>query len=477
MPLILPGNVASATAAVTYDVANSCRFEFGDSPKMVKTLVTPTDATKFTISAWVKLGGTARFASNRTFWSSGSYIDFHIAEYIDFQSYDGSANPKLRTTRILRDPSAWYHLAVAVDSTQGTAGNRMKMYINGVQETVFATETQPAEDHSFAYAIGADDVMSIGIGAQYTNEYFDGYLAEVVFIDGLALAPTSFGEFDSDSPAIWKPIDVSGLTFGNNGFYLDFEDADNLGNDANGGTDFTESNLAATDQCTDTPTNNFCVMNHLDNYYEGATFAEGNCKVTTNSGSYAYSTSTFGLTAGKWYWEIEINAQSSTDLFIAGIAARPPTATNNYLGADADAWGIYAGIDGYTVGGSDTSDWCDNFTDDDIMMFGLDLDNNKLYAGLNGNWCDGDGNFDESDIGDADGIDITAVASLTSGAYFPVGGYRDTTGTATYEMNFGNPVTALSSAQSDDNDYGAFEFNPPTGYLSICTKNLGSDGG
>jgi len=109
-------------------------------------------------------------------------------------------------------------------------------------------------------------------------EEMDGYLSEMVFIDGQNLAPTSFGEFDEDTPRTWKPIDVSGLTFGTNGFYLDFEDSSNLGNDASGGTDFTENNIAAVDQATDTCTNNFCTLNPLVRT-DQITFSEGNCKL------------------------------------------------------------------------------------------------------------------------------------------------------------------------------------------------------
>ena len=147
--------------------------------------------------------------------------------------------------------------------------------------------------------------------AEGYNNFADLYLSEVVFIDGSSLAPTSFGEFDEDSPTIWKPIDVSGLTFGNNGFYLDFEDSSNLGNDANGGTDFTENNLAATDQTTDTPENNFATLNFLDTYYAQGTLSEGNCKYVGVSGKYDFVMSTIMPTAGKWYCEDKYTAGDS----------------------------------------------------------------------------------------------------------------------------------------------------------------------
>ena len=486
MPLILPGNVAAATASTAYSVANSCRFNDDDSPTLTKTSGDGSKQ-KWTFSCWFKLG-------SRTSYGAATNVEDHLISSnegsnaftirikeegsdstLEVFFYDGSSTTlQLITDMEFRDKAAWYHLVVATDTTQSTDTNRFKIYVNGTRITDFSTETYPAQNYD---TIDINDGETLRIGHQTTSHYFDGYLAEVVLIDGTQYAVTSFGEFDSDSPTIWKPIDVSGLTFGTNGFYLDFEASANLGNDANGGTDFTEGNLAAVAQATDSPTNNFCVLNPASNYYEGATFAEGNCKATTKGSSYAYSTGTIGLTAGKWYWEVEVDSQTSLDFADIGISSRPPNATTDWLGLSSTSWGIYAGGDGYANNGSTTA-WCDNFTDGDIISIALDIDNDKMYAAKNGSWSDGT-NFGESDIGDADGIDITALASTEGGAWFPAIGYNEGgSSAAVFLCNFGgSSAFTVSSGNADANGYGNFEYAVPSGYLAICTKNLGSDGG
>jgi len=486
MPLILPGNVASATAATTYSVANSCRFEFGDSAKMQKTLGTNSSNydTNFTVSAWFKLGGPTRIAATRGIWSAGpndqNALDLTIkdTQYIAFQSIDGgSTEANLTTNQVIRDPTAWYHLAVIVDTTQGTAANRVKMYLNGTQITSFSTETYPAEDYSYGFCLASGDYMRVAQPMQYPNNYWDGYLAEVVYCEGQTLAIGDLGEFDSDSPTIWKPKDPSGLTFGNNGFYLDFEASANLGNDAQGGTDLDETNVAAVDQATDTPTNNFCVMNPLDNYFAGTTFSQGNCKLVTASSPVAYNTGTFGLTAGKWYYEVKVVTSVTYNNNMIGITGETSSGTTDWLGNGAYDYAYY-GYDGEYWNNNSGTSHGDAYTDNAIIGVYIDLDNNKLYFAE-------DGTIKNSGTG----ISITAVGSTTNGVYFPaVNGYQNSS-QGTYEVNFGgSPAFTVSSAVADANGYGAFEFDPSDGgsssfdsaakdFLAICTKNLGSDGG
>ena len=243
--IILPAQSAADTG---YTVANSCRFDAGSDAYMHKTPGSAgnTGLKKFTFSTWVKRGGvTTEQTLIRT--KDGSNVECKIG-------FDASGELRLyRSGAILvtsakyLDPSAWYHVCFSVDTSQASSSNRLKLYVNGTQVTAFGTETQPSADYDMKMC---GDTLHI-IGGVWTDDRggdLDAYLAETVLIDGSQLAPTSFGEFDEDSPTIWKPIDVSGLTFGSNGFYLDFEDSSNLGNDANGGTDLTENNLAATDQ-------------------------------------------------------------------------------------------------------------------------------------------------------------------------------------------------------------------------------------
>ena len=188
----------------------------------------------------------------------------------------------------------------------------------------------------------ADSIHNSAIEHQiakgWDDQYFDGYLAEIVFTDGQAYAASDFGEFDEDSPTIWKPKDPSGLTMSGNSYWLDFEDSSALGNDVSGNNnDWTATNLAAVDQSLDSPTNNFATLNPLQNYYDSATFSQGNNVITTanSTGNYSYRTTTQGMTAGKWYAEFLKTGAASHG--IIGIASSMPTANNHWVGLATNA--------------------------------------------------------------------------------------------------------------------------------------------
>ena len=323
-----------------------------------------------------------------------------------------------------------------------------------------------------------DIVHTIGRYEYGDSSYFDGYLAEFIGIDGTQYAASDFGEFDSDSPTIWKPKDPSGLTFGDEGFWLDFEDSSALGNDVSGNdNDWTPSNLDATDQATDSPTNNFCTMNPLDNYYAGSTFSEGNLKIVTVASGSAYVVGTIGLSSGKWYWEVKaVSFTTGADYCAIGVSSTQITDTSQ-LGANSNDYGF--GNTGTQNSGGSSSGYGSSYANNDIIGFYLDLDNNKLYFSINGTIQNS-----------GTGISITAVASTSLGAYFPAISDWSSSGSnlVTAEFNFGSPISALSSAVSDANGYGNFEYDHSDGggssfdsaakdFLAICTKNLGSDGG
>ena len=463
MPLILPGNVASATASTTYDVDNSCRFNDGDSAYMTRAFdAAQTSTSIFTISVWVKRGilGTRQsiFAAYDGSSEAGDDLEFETDDTLSYNG-SGSSSSKLNTTSaVFRDPSAWYNIIVARNSGASGAANQVKIYVNGVLQTLSANggcDTSQFLRNGLNSRIGSN---------QSGGDYFvDMYMAEFVAIDGQMLDHTSFGEFDSDSPTIWKPKDPSGLTFGDNGFYLDFEDSGDLGDDESGNTnDFTESNLDATDQATDTPTNNFATLNPLDNYYGGATFAEGNCKVTTSANS--VSTSTIGVSKGKWYFEAKMTNISSMSAVI-GITDAPQLASDAELGTTSTQWAMYGDSSSNLLGNGGWSYWGTAYTEGDIMGVALDMDNNRLYIAKDNTW-----------MASADPTDGTNAIDITTntGLMFPaVGAY----GNALYwEVNFGNPSYANSSDAADADGYGAFEYAPPTGYYAICTKNLAEYG-
>jgi len=479
MPLILPGNVASATASTGYTVDNSCRFNSADSAYLSKTTGTATNTDQCTISFWVKRGAYSndhKIIANYTDTNNRGYILFAGDEYLQvFQKLGGSTTIYLKTDRLFRDHSAWYNIIVAVDTSQVTESDRVKIYVNGVQETSFSSETYPSQNENFRLN---ESSVPLEIGRKGEDaEYFNGYLSEFVLLDGQTLTPTSFGEFDEDSPTIWKPIDVSGLTFGDNGFYLDFQNSAELGTDVSGNSNtFTENNLDATDQATDTPTNNFCTLNPLAFASEG-TLSEGNCDIVTGSSERGLWNGTFGLTKGKWYFEMKVIVEANEWEGI-GISDTPSYDTTEYLGISANQWGYYghdaSSEDGKIVNDGASTEAGEGFHADDIVGCYMDLDNNKLYWAVNG-----------VIILSGVGVATTAPASVLNGHYFPSVGEWSGSTSGQMALNFGGCAAfTVSSANQDANGYGNFEYDPSSGtfdsaskdFLAICSKNLGSDG-
>jgi hypothetical protein len=256
MPLIIPAN--SITGG--YEVDNSLRFAIGSSDYLNRTPSSASNRKTFTWSFWVK---RSDLASSRTLFNSVdtasgstgfSALYFLSTGELFTTVREVSGQKRLQTNQLFRDVSAWYHIVLAVDTTQGTASNRRKLYVNGSQVTSFSLQDDITQN--FDTSVNNTVTQDIGVyknSGGSRNSNFDGYMAEVVLIDGQQLDPTSFGEFDEDT-GIWKPKAVSGLTFGTNGFYLDFENSGSLGADVSGnGNNFTVNNLTSIDQSTDTP--------------------------------------------------------------------------------------------------------------------------------------------------------------------------------------------------------------------------------
>ena len=495
MPLILPGNVASATASTTYDVDNSCRFNPGDSAYLNKTNGTPTNSKKCTLSMWFKrceLSDSNNFLfGNWTGTTDYAYVRLQADDTIKYTSIiSSSTDADLITTQVFRDCSAWYHIVLALDTEQGTAANRAKLYINGTQVTSFSTEDYPAEDATTQFTENlSSGGFQIGSDKDTGSRYYDGYMAEVVVIDGTQYAASDFGEFDSDSPTIWKPKDVSGLTFGDNGAYLDFEDSDNLGDDESGNTnDWTGNNLDATDQATDTPTNNFCTLNPLTK--QGSySLAHGNTYLECNdTDDWELGVGgTIGAKSGKYYWEVKQTTGSNpahTDYNMFGFNKTDKiydgnrlysSGNGNFIQTRDDAVTgvvIYGQTGTYTssveINGSKVS-----IADDDIVSFALDLDNRKCWMGVDGVWVDDkDGNTNGASINTSYPLwgtgEITADTFYTPASiqYYDVQCY----------YNFGNPAFTITSGNADANGYGNFEYAVPSGYYALCTKNLAEYG-
>ena len=487
---ILPAN--SVTDA--YEVANSLRFNSGSSDYLNLTAAgNSTLSTKGTWSTWVK---KSTISSSRGALFSG-YADASNRVYMVinadaltvFGKVGGTVRYTVTVDQHFRDPSAWMNIVVAIDTTQGTAANRVKIYVNGVQVTSLTNGNgdgveYPDQNDVIYFAVNGDQ-QAIGIredGALLWN----GYFSEVVYIDGTQLTPTSFGEFDEDS-GIWKPIKVSGLTFGNNGCYLDFKDSSALGNVVAGRTavDFTVTNLTAVDQTTDTCTNNFATL-ASGLYTSGATFSQGNLQYQAPGSNPVFgSLTTIGVDNGKWYAEVKYTAGSNHYL-VLGIAdevfatlSNLGSNTNTDLGKVGASLSTQAFAQNSTVAyvvntgkvrnNNANGDYGSGGGDGDIIQIALDRDNRKVYFGINGTYeASGDPGAGSN------GFDLSSL--VTGDTYF-IGVTNDTGASETIaEFNFGSPSFAISSSNADANGIGNFEYAVPSGFFALCTKNLAEFG-
>ena len=471
MPTILGAN----TLSTGYDVANSLRFDGASSAYLSKTFGSSGNRKTFTISFWIKKCVSKDHGQSDGMMILGgqqdSYPGFLLffnrtTDTLVFRDAQASNNIKfdVRTDAKFRDFSAWQHIVVAMDTTQGTASNRIKVYINGTQTTDLngnassggATDDPLYPDQDFDSQFNSNEAHYIN---KYATNYEDMYLAEYCFIDGQQLDPTSFGEFDSDSPNIWKPIDVSDLTFGTNGFYLDFENASSLGADVSGNSNnWTANNIASTDQSTDTCTNNFATINPL---YAGLnaneSIAEGNLKgLNTGNGENNY-VSTIGVSSGKWYFEAKANVAGDNYATIGIVATDSLLQVNgSWLGSTSDSF-FYNENGNIGTNGSASTTGLASYTDDDIIGVRVNLDDNELHFYKNGT------------------IITNTALSITADKEYFFGGrvYSNATG---WEFNFGSPPYTISSGNSDGNGYGNFEYAVPSGYYALNTKNVATYG-
>ena len=460
--IIIPANTLSTGG---YEVANSCRFNDGDGANMNKAYGGSTD-TKFTFSAWIKRGDLGNTEALFSHWNGSSdgnrfIIYFEGDSLVAYHnSSDGnSSDMYVKTSALYRDPSAWYHYVVAIDTTQGTAANRVKIYTNGVQQTSLSQTTYPDQNYA-VYAFDTSGTTYLGrnaSGDSAPTKFFDGYMAEVCLIDGTAYAASDFGEFDEDSPTIWKPKDVSGLTFGTNGTYLDFEDSGNLGDDESGNTnDLTETNIVAADQATDTCTNNFCTANPLDQY-GSYTLSEGNCKISSGHTSWYTIGSTMAVQNGKWYWETEFDSGTMIEIFV-GVhdTSVNRTDTNSWLTGSSLFYND-AGGEIRTDGTNSTEDY-GTLTAGDILGIALNMDDKQITLYKNGSA-------------------IASNVALSSSISEAMPTFLTDANDVIFKVNFGGcSAFDVSSGNADDNGYGNFEYDVPTGYYALCTKNLAEFG-
>ena len=458
---------ASGTSTAVHTIGQSIRFNDGDSAYMHRTPSSAGNRRTFTYSFWFKLGDMATtqrmFLSVRNSDTTRDNLIFNQGSSGDYRIYldarvSGSAHTVLEPTRALRDPSAFYHFVLTVDTTNAVSNERVKMYINGIRETTFTNETYPSLNQEFR--INNTDKHSIGrFEFSSPSGYFDGYMAEIHLLDGYAYDPSFFGEFNDSG--IWIPKEYTG-SYGTNGFKIDGRDASDLGDDESGnGNDYTTSGLAAHDQVADSPTNNFAVLSPIDK--GSMTLSEGNLKGTSGSSSvWQTSKATMGVKSGKWYWEVRAGGTTYNLHGTVGLAQTLNTTTSIHPGVPSDGYGWY-GTNGaiYHNGGQIATE--STYTTGDIISFALDLDDSGgiLTAYKNGV---SEGNLTTTyKTADTDDFIFPAVGLLVSD---------------TCIINFGQDGTfagnVTAGGNSDGNGIGNFKYSVPSGYLALCTKNLGS---
>lgn len=449
MPLILGANSVSG-----YSIKNSLRFNSGSSDYLNRTPSSATNRKTWTWSGWIKRSkvDALRLFSAATSSSNETTIYFDSNNKLGFVSFIGSENARLITTQVFRDLSAWYHIMVVVDTTQATSSNRIKIYVNGNQITAFDTATYP----SLNYDTLVNSIISHYYSSYDASYHFDGYLTETNFIDGQALTPSSFGETDTDT-GVWIPKKYTG-TFGTNGFYLEFKNSASLGTDTSGNSNtWTVNNLTSIDQTTDTPTNNFATGNPL--LGQSITWSDGNLTISTGA-DWESSVSTIAVNKGKWYAEFKFVSGSYCNFGVTDIDDAMKVG-DGYTGVSGSSFSIgHDQTNSYYTNGSTIANGS-TFTTGDIISIALDMDNGKVHFAKNGTW------------------ELSSVpASNTGGLSLPSTNYYQFAHgnySSSSSANFGNPPYS-SNGYTDGAGYGNFSYAVPSGYYSLCTKNLAQYG-
>jgi hypothetical protein len=453
-----------------YQISRSVRLRSSASAYFNRTLTTPTSSQKFTWSGWTKRGKLDSSGLQGIFcpYSSGTVYGY-LAWYQDgiriFDRLSGGTNYLLQTTAVYRDPSAWYHIVYAVDTTQATAANRVRLYVNGVEVTLFSTSTYPTQNNSTT----TNSAIAHNIGYDPSNVgYLDGYLTETNFIDGQALTPASFGETNPVT-GVWQPKKYAG-TYGTNGFYLNFSDnsaatAAAIGADYSGnGNDWTPNNISVTagvtyDSMLDVPTlwadggngrGNYAVANPI-NAASGLTVSDGNLKIAASAVGSKFVNSSIALpSSGAYYAEITFaNASTSNIGQTIGIALASRSLTAGYN--VAGSYHFYASNTGSLLSNGTETGGLSAISANEVFQVAVDVTNSKMWIGRSNVWYNSTGGT----TGDpSTGANPTFTAAFAD--FFAFAGF-DTTSAVSANFNFGQRP---------------FAYTPPTGFKALNTGNL-----
>ena len=420
---------------------------------------TPSSASNrktWTWSGWVKTATTSGdkgIFSASTDSSNRNAINLSTDAYFIFDYEVGGTRYIVSSQDAkYRDTNGWYHLVVAVDTTQATDTNRVKMYVNGSQITLTTIlngyPLQNADmfiNNNISHSIGRQD---------WGTNYFDGSMAHVHFIDGTAYDASTFGEYDSTT-GIWKPKFGPSVTYGTNGFFLKFENSGAFGTDSSGNSNNFTVNGTMT-QTIDTPSNVFATISPIDIPTNSSgssgtlpTLSNGNLSVVNTNSAFREARSSYYLTTGKWYWETKMTRLSNT--LQVGVVL------NNYSAGSGERR-MYQN-NGFKYIPSSSS-YGATFTTNDIIGIALNLDDGEITFYKNGT---------------TQGVAATdLVSGIDDTGWTPAVNCFD----ADCDFNFGNGyfgTTAVSSAQNPDDGIGIFEYDVPNGYRALCTKSINAE--
>ena len=458
MSVIGSNILAGASGQGGYFIDRSLRLRSSASAYLSRTFGTPTNSAKWTFSRWLKRGAIGARQSLFAAGSSGSSyanIEFKSDDTIQFLSENSSLQFQLVTTQVFRDPSAWYNIHIIYDSANATSTDRIQLWVNGVRVTAFSTATYPSSPNNLFNTAIAHQIGVLGYGSV---AYFDGYMTEINFIDGQALDPTYFGEYNEDT-GVWQPIKYTG-TYGTNGFYLNFSDntsTTTLGYDYSGNSNnWTANNVSVTsgttyDSMTDVPTltsedaANYATLNPLDKYSSTIGTSEANLKlISTSGGAYQQIRNTFGMSSGKWYMEWVLVSQGTAGRTGASLV-KSNSPLSGAAGSDLYSWVYHATGSAYfnntTIALSTGA-----LALGDLVMYAFDVDTGSFWMGKNGTWANS---------GNPTTGANPLYTGLTADAFF-FGGWAYNTSDVV-AMNFGQRP---------------FAYTPPTGFKSLNTYNL-----
>ena len=448
---------------------------------MASTYLTRTPSStgnrrKFTFSAWVKFNFTSLVNNSRIFSIGNSTSDWVSAYFnstgtLQLDVYVGGSGSNITTNRLFRDENAWYHVVFVVDTENSTADNRLRMYVNGEEETSLSSRSNPnvnwdTQANTSGKPVDIGSAENVG----YSPRYFPGIMSHVHMTDGYAYAASDFGSTDSTTGE-WRINTAPSVSYGTNGFFI-LKDGNSVTDSSSNSNAFTVAGgtLTKTEDC---PSNVFCTMNPLNAVY--ISFLQGNNTISggNNGSDYSYIGSTLAANSGKFYWEVK--AADLAEIDQVGVALASSSFTGIGLGG-----GLQNNFGGKSVqfsngnkaGDSAQSAHMGGFSEDDIMMVALDLDNNKITFGRNGQWSNGSGGADQTYANST-----AAFTNLTAGEYYmpahAMRGYGGNTGISRY--NFGNgyfATTAVSSAGTNASNIGIFEYDVPSGFTALSTKGL-----